>query len=217
MDFYLQYFSHFHYLGLFFVLVLCGVGFPIPEDVVIISGGYFAYLGYTRLFPTILVLYAGALVGDISLYWIGRRFGPDIIAHRRLTWFFTPKRVMAINHYFHKFGSHTLFFARFLLGLRATIFLSSGAFKIPFKKMLLFDGAAASISVPLITFLAYHFGGELDQFILWLRRVEHAAGVVVVIVVGIILLRIWHRLRGKKEEVMVIEPELEPPKDSEVS
>jgi membrane protein DedA with SNARE-associated domain len=132
-------------------LLLCGIGFPLPEDLVIVTGGYFAFLGYTKLVPTILTLYAGALTGDFTLYWIGRRFGPDIIAHRRLTWLFTPKRIKAINHYFHRFGNLTLFFARFLVGLRATIFLSSGAFKIRFRNMVLLDGAVQVASRSLST------------------------------------------------------------------
>jgi len=191
--------SHFHYLGLFGALLLCGIGLPIPEDLIIVAGGYFAFLGYTKLIPTIFVLYAGALIGDFSLYGIGRRFGRDILAHRRLTWLFTSTRIHAINHYFQRFGNLTLFFARFMVGLRSTIFLSAGAFKIPFKKMLLFDGVAATLSIPLITYLAYRFGGKLNMLLLWLHRIEHSLLLAVVLVIVFFL--IWLRRRKETKEI----------------
>jgi membrane protein DedA with SNARE-associated domain len=207
--------SHFHYLGLFGILLLCGIGLPIPEDLVIVTGGYFAYLGYTKLGPTIFVLYAGALIGDLSLYGIGRRFGPDIIAHRRLTWLFTSKRIHAINHYFHRFGNLTLFFARFLVGLRSTIFLSAGAFKISFKKMLLFDGAAATLSIPFITYLAYRFGGELDDFLVWLHRIEHSLVALSVLIVVILIFWIRHRIKEKEAMPILNAEKLEIPTDKQ--
>jgi len=209
----IDYLSHFQYLGLFAVLLLCGMGLPLPEDVVLVTGGYFAYMGYTRLIPTIITLYVGALTGDSILYWIGHRFGPDIISHRRLTWLFTPKRIQEINHYFHRYGNLTLFIARFLVGLRAPIFLSAGAFKIPYKKMLLFDGSAALISIPLITYLAYRFGGELDQFLVWLRRAEHVLIVVVAVVIAFFVFRFLTRRR--KKAVMMEPKELDLPRGDE--
>ncbi|MFO1518622.1 MAG: DedA family protein [bacterium] len=200
METILQHIGDYHYQGLFVILLLCGAGLPLPEDLVIITGGYLAYLGETRFLPTLIVLYAGAMIGDFLLYGIGRRYGSDIIAHRRLTWLFTPKRVKAINHYFHQYGSRTLFFARFLVGLRAPIFLSAGAFKIPFSKMALFDGAAALLSIPLLTYLAYHFGGELDQLIVWVKRVEHGIWVIAALFFLFIGFKVISRLRQKAPE-----------------
>jgi len=33
------YIVHFSYLGLFAVLILCGLGLPVPEDVALLTGG----------------------------------------------------------------------------------------------------------------------------------------------------------------------------------
>ncbi len=211
MELYFEYFHHFHYLGLFILLLLCGMGLPLPEDIVIIAGGYFVYLGSTQLIPTMGVLYAGALLGDILLYGIGRKFGPDIIAHRRLNWLFTPHRIKAINYYFHHYGSLSFFIARFLVGIRSTFFLTAGAFKVSFKKMLLFDGSAALLSIPLLTYLAYRFGGELDQFLIWIRRVEHWIFILAGLLVIVILFRIYHRRKIEKEEPKSSEEFQKPP------
>lgn len=211
-----EYLDHFRYLGLFIGLFCCGIGFPFPEDVIVIAGGYFAYLGTLKLFPTLLTLWGGAISGDITLYWIGRKFGTDILAHRRLTWFFTTKRITTINHYFHRYGRRTLFFARFLIGLRSTIFITTGAFKVPFRKMLLFDGASAMVSVTFITFLAYHFGGEIDLFFHWVKRVEHALIIFIPLIFLYIGLKIYRHLKEEKEVPLPEEKELEPPPDATI-
>ncbi len=200
METLLAYLGDFHYLGLFVALLICGFGVPIPEDIVLITGGYLAHLGKTQLIPTIIIVYFGALCGDMIMYSIGRKFGPDILSHHRLTWFFTPKRIKAINHYFHRYGNHTLFFARFLVGFRSALFLSSGALKIPAKKVLFWDGLAALISIPLITTVAYYLGGELDLLRFWVKKIEHGILLTIGATILFLIFRHWRNKKRVQEE-----------------
>ncbi|MBF0491256.1 MAG: DedA family protein [Deltaproteobacteria bacterium] len=214
MEHYLPYLSHFKYIAFFILLLLCGMGLPIPEDVVIVIGGYLAHRGDTEFIPTLLTLYVGAICGDFCLYWIGRRFGQDIISHKKLKRFFSAKRIKAINYYFHRYGNRTFFFARFLVGLRSTIFLSSGAFKVHFKKVLLMNGMAASISVSFVTCLGYFFGNQLDQLLFWMKRVERVLILVVGMGIGLLIMAFWRFLKKQEQEIEQESPELEaPPKD----
>ncbi len=213
MHFFLNYLGQYHYIGFFILLLLCGVGLPIPEDLVIVTGGYFAHTGQAKLIPTFIVVYTGAISGDFILYWVGRRFGKEILSHKRLTWFFTPKRIKAINYYFHRYGNRTLFFGRFMVGLRSTIFLSSGAFKIPFRRVVLFNGIAASFSVSFVCFLGYYFGDRIDQVLYWLKRLEHWIGLVVGIAIGIFLVWIFRFFKKQESEYEKEPAELEVPKE----
>jgi len=213
MDFYLHYLSQYHYLAFYILLLLCGVGLPIPEDLVIILGGYLAHIGEIEFFPALGILYLGAISGDFVLYWVGRRFGREILSHKRLTWFFSPNRIKAINYYFHRYGKRTLFFARFMVGLRSTIFLSSGAFKIPFRRVVLFNGIAASVSVSFVCFLGYYFGNRIDQVLYWLKRLEHWIALVVGIAIGIFLVWVFRFFKKKEAEYAKEPAELEIPKE----
>lgn len=189
------------------------MGLPIPEDLVIVIAGYLAHIGQTELLPTFITVYIGAISGDFVLYWVGRRFGKDIISHKRLTWFFSPKRVKAINYYFHRYGNRTLFFGRFMVGLRSTIFLSSGAFKIPFRRVLLFNGIAASLSVSFVCFLGYYFGDRIDQVLYWLKRLEHWIALVIGIAIGIFIVWVYRFFKKHEEEYEKESAELEVPKE----
>ena len=48
----------------FFVLVICGFGVPIPEDLTLVTGGVISGLGYTNSHIMFAVGMLGVLVGD---------------------------------------------------------------------------------------------------------------------------------------------------------
>lgn len=89
------------------------------------------------------------LAGDLLLYYCGRRYGQQIITHKRLHRIIPPERVDRIRHNFQRRGHWAVFFARFLVGLRSPTFLVSGVMHVPFRQFLLLDGLGALISVPL--------------------------------------------------------------------
>ena len=59
---------------MFFVLVICGFGVPIPEDLTLVTGGVISGLGYTNSHIMFLVGMLGVLAGD-GFYVCGR---PDL-------------------------------------------------------------------------------------------------------------------------------------------
>lgn len=46
MDLLISIFSDYGYLAVFVMLLLCGFGLPIPEDITLVAGGIIAGLGY---------------------------------------------------------------------------------------------------------------------------------------------------------------------------
>ena len=75
------YIEHFTYVGLFVVLMLCGLGLPIPEDVALLAGGYLVHRGITRYPITLAVSLLGVVAGDNSLFFMGRRFGSGLVRY----------------------------------------------------------------------------------------------------------------------------------------
>ena len=66
------FFQQFGYFAVFWVLVLCGFGIPIPEDVTLVAGGVISGLGYTNVHIVFAVGMAGVLVGDGLMFLLGR-------------------------------------------------------------------------------------------------------------------------------------------------
>lgn len=194
------------YAVLLVLLLLCGVGNPLPEDAVLIAGGYLIYTGVLQLVPTVAVCYCGVVCGDAILYYIGRRYGQQIITHPRFHRIIPPDRVDRIRKNFQRWGHWTILFARFLVGLRAPTFLLSGVMHVRWRTFLLFDAIGALVSVPLFVGLGFLFGNNVDALRHDVSRVQHwllAAGVVSI--VGW-LFWIWRKTRREEARQDILKP-----------
>src|SRR3989442_12492456 len=81
MEFLSSYLEHFTILGLFFALMLAGLGIPLPEDLILITAGVLAYQGVIHLGWAIPILYIGVLSGNLLTYSFGRRFADIVLRH----------------------------------------------------------------------------------------------------------------------------------------
>jgi len=155
------------------ILLLCGLGVPIPEDISLISAGYLAHLGTVDLHTVFVVCFAAVLGGDSLAFAMGRIFGTRILASRFGHRYFNPKRQRRVRAYFRTYGSKVVFIARFLPGLRFSIFLSAGMLHVRPYVFIVYDALAALLSVPFLVYLAYYFGDKIDNVIKWARRSEY--------------------------------------------
>jgi membrane protein DedA with SNARE-associated domain len=125
------------------ILLLCGLGLPIPEDVSLISAGYLAHLGIVHVHTVLLVCFASVLGGDCIAFTLGRLFGSRLLDSRLARRVFRPRKQIRVRAYFRKFGSKVIFIARFLPGLRFSIFLSAGTLRVRPSVFLTYDALAA--------------------------------------------------------------------------
>src|SRR6187399_389806 len=140
--------SNFGIWALFLVLILCGLGLPIPEDIVLIAAGALAETDGRHWMETSAIMYGGVMLGDSTIFFAGRYFGGKL---RTARWFqrsFSEKKQAKVEALFDRYHSWVLFVGRFLPGLRAPIFFTAGSTRVRFLKFFLLDGLAALISVP---------------------------------------------------------------------
>lgn len=181
------FFTDYGYLAVFLVLVACGLGIPIPEDITLVTGGVIAGTGHANVHTMVFVGMAGVLVGDGLMYFSGRIFGHRILRFRFVARVMTPKRYAQVQEKFEKYGNWVLFVARFLPGLRTPIYISAGiSRKVSPMQFFLMDGFAAAISVPLWVYLGSYGAENID----WLMEKVHQfqMGVFAVLGVGVIYL-----------------------------
>ena len=89
MEFLIHFFSDYGYFAVLFVLIICGFGVPIPEDITLVSGGVISGLGYTNVHIMLVVSLFGVLLGDSTMYWLGRIYGTKILRFRPIRRFLT--------------------------------------------------------------------------------------------------------------------------------
>jgi len=166
LDSLIFFFQSYGYFAVFGMLILCGLGLPVPEDISITAGGIIAGLGFADPYIMTAVSMAGVLIGDTTMFgigwWAGRRAGLSGRTSKMLT----PERIVKVRLWYAKYGRMLIFGARFAPGLRSPIFAVTGATAgVRYPVFLLIDGAAALISVPFWVAVGY-FGAENRDIIM---------------------------------------------------
>jgi membrane protein DedA with SNARE-associated domain len=176
------------------ILLLCGLGLPIPEDISLISAGYLAHLGTVHVHTVFLVCFVAVLGGDALAFTMGRQFGTKILASRFGHRYFNPRRQRRVRAYFRRYGSKVVFIARFLPGLRFSIFLSAGMLHVRAYVFIVYDSLAALVSVPFLVYSSWYFGDKIDQVIKWAKRSEYG----ILAIVGVVVLYVVIKLLRKR-------------------
>jgi membrane protein DedA with SNARE-associated domain len=191
VDFLLNFYGPTPYLLIFGILLLCGFGLPVPEDVTLFAGGLLAYYGVCDLWLMILVCFFGVMLGDSLMWFFGSRYGRKILKKPFFHRLLPDERIAIASKKLNRKGGGSkrmLFFARFMPGLRAPLFFTSGLLHVPFMRFFTMDGLAALISVPVFVGSVYYFGDQLDLVVRWIKKVEH--GIIFFVIGALIYARI---------------------------
>ncbi len=198
MDILVGFFTDYGYLAVLFVLIICGFGVPIPEDITLVSGGIIAgmYPEQVNVHIMLVVSMFGVLFGDSTMYWLGRIYGARILRVRFIRKFLTVQRLRMVRDKFDQYGNRVLFVARFLPGLRAPIYMVSGITRrVSYTRFVLLDFFAAIISVPIWVYLGYYGAHKRD----WLMEQIKTGQTGIYILIGALALFIgWKVYKAKK-------------------
>jgi len=202
---------HVGYAVVFGVLVLCGFGLPLPEDIVLVTGGLLAWrasdlaeatiggmLHDVGLLSMIGFGLAGILAGDSIIYLAGRKLGNRLAEFRPLRRIITPEKLTEAEKLLRRRGPLVVMIARFLPGLRAPTYFTVGHAKVPYWEFLLFDGAAATVSAPLWVCLGFYFGSNIAEALRTASHFGHLILAAVLAVVGGLGIRWWLKRRSTR-------------------
>jgi membrane protein DedA with SNARE-associated domain len=183
------------------ILLLCGLGLPIPEDISLISGGYMAHLGVVNVHTVFLVCFASVLGGDCAAFFMGRYFGRRILGWGPAQKLFSARKQLRVRAYFRKYGSKVIFVGRFLPGLRFSIFFSAGTLHVRPAVFLVYNSLAALLSVPFLVYLAWIFGEHIDRVVHWARRSEYGILVIAILGASFVLFKLARYRRQRRREL----------------
>ena len=203
------------YATIFGVLLACGLGLPLPEDISLILGGYLAHHGAASLPVMMLVGFLGILGGDSLIFAAGRRIGTRV--GQKEGGFFsrvvTPEKRAQVQGLFARHGPKVVMIARFLPGVRAVTYFTAGSAGMRYSRFILFDGMAALASAPVFVFLGWKFGDGLDLLIDKLKRGQTSELIAVAaVIVGYFVLKQWRKRQNERraqallDEAKMVEP-----------
>ena len=185
--------EHFPYLGLFLLLLFGGVGLPFPEDATLILCGILISTQVVKPIPALIIVYAGLLIADLTLHFIGKKYGRQVVTHRRFHKLISLERLSYLEEKFARRAILIILLGRHVAGLRAQIFLVSGIMKMPALKFLITDAVSSLFTMALMIGAGYWGGNALKFIKQGIIRIEHIA--ILVIIVSIIIYSFFRYLK----------------------
>jgi membrane protein DedA with SNARE-associated domain len=113
------------------------------------------------------------LLGDSILFFAARRLGPRAYDRKLIQRVLPPERRAKIERAYERYGGRLVFFARHVAGLRAAVFAMAGIHGMRPRRFLLWDGAAACISVPFVMGLGYFGSKHVDKMRAGIAAAHH--------------------------------------------
>ncbi|HEY5945607.1 MAG TPA: DedA family protein [Kofleriaceae bacterium] len=154
-------------------LLVGGLGLPLPEDAAILAAGVLIERGAANPFLAVGLVIAGVLLGDAILFFAARRLGPRAYDRKLFQRVLTPDRRAKVERAYERYGGRLVFFARHVAGLRAAVFAMAGIHGMRPRRFLLWDAAAACISIPFVIGLGYFGAKHIEKMRTGIAAAHH--------------------------------------------
>jgi membrane-associated protein len=192
------YFHQHGYWTVFCVLLLENAGVPVPGETVLLLASFLCFRQHdVRLPYIILVGIAAATLGDNLGYLVGHRGGRPLLERYRHIFRVSPHHLKRGERLFERYGAVTIFFARFVFGMRVIAGPLAGVLCMPWKRFVFFNAMGASLWVTTIACIGYFFGQHQDALV---RDIRDFDWLVLVVVIAAALLWWWRQRRWSRPE-----------------
>jgi len=98
---------------------------PMPGDTFVVLGAFLVGRGQMAFFPAYVSTLAGSVLGFMTCYAIGNRWGREWFKDRRGR-LFSREHLDRVEKWFARYGDWVLVFNRFLSGFRAVVSFVAG-------------------------------------------------------------------------------------------
>lgn len=164
---------------------------PVPSEVILPLAGFTASQGDINLIAAIVWSTIGSVVGAFVLYWVGAAVG--ISRLRRIAdwmWLTSSEDVDKALGFFDRHGSASVFFGRFIPGVRSLISIPAGIDRMSVVKFGLWTTAGSLIWNIVLIILGFQLGENyhiVSDFMDRFSNVIYVILVLIVVGVGIYL------------------------------
>jgi membrane protein DedA with SNARE-associated domain len=170
-----------NYLELFLLMVVEGLGGPIPSEVLMPLVGVWASSGQMDFVTGVLVGTLGSLVGSLVAYGIGAFFGYEVLERYGKYVGITKEELNSVKVWFAKYGTYAVFFLRFVPALRALISYPAGVGRMNLALFVVLTFLGHTIWDTALALLGYNYGQRVIAVIESDARYLYLVAAVIVI------------------------------------
>lgn len=154
-------------------LVLAGE--VVPGAVLVIFAGFLSAQGFLDIGDLIWFAAVGAILGDGLSFYLGTKGTHFFRSENK---FLKAAHLERGENFFHKHGSKSIFWGRFIGPLRPLIPFVAGLSKMDKKKFLFWNIVSAFLWSASHLLLGFFFGGALAALKTWTTRVSYSIGIL---------------------------------------
>lgn len=188
------YLIHYGYWTLAAALLLENAGIPVPGESILLLASFLAFSEQRLRLPLIILVGScAAIVGDNCGYWLGYAGGRKLLEHYQ----HLPqlrRAILRCQRLFQRYGSFTIFFARFIAGLRIVAGPMAGISRMSWKQFAFWNFLGAITWVTVISLIGFSVGRNWDHLVLLVKGMN----IVVAIAAAVIIAFVWWRRRRIK-------------------
>lgn len=154
-------------------------GFFLPGDSLLITAGLIAASGSLNIFLVLATLASGAVLGDATGYFIGKKLKATIFA-KKDSRFFHRQHLQKAEAFYQKHGSKTVFLARFIPIVRSFTATLAGVTAMPFRVFFFFSIFGSLVWVLFFTLTGYYIARLFPDMVQFLHTII-LAGIILII------------------------------------
>ncbi|MED3466180.1 DedA family protein [Bacillus thuringiensis] len=182
----LSYIEQYGYWALFFCLWLGIIGMPIPDEMIVMSGGFVSSLGILNVIPAFLLTYLGVVSGLSLGYILGKIFGAKVLD--KLMKKKKAKYVVKSQEMVEKYGHYALVTSYFIPVVRHVVPYLVGMNNMSFKTYALYSYTTGFVWTLVYFVLGALFGQHIERIVAVAIEYGVYFGGMVFIVTGILYL-----------------------------
>lgn len=174
-------------------LLLENTGIPVPGETILLLASFLAYSEHDlRLCWIMVVGTIAATLGDNLGFALGILGGRPLLVRYQSIFRIQKSTIERGERLFARYGSVTVFFARFVFGMRIVAGPLAGVLRMPWKRFAVFNFLGAAVWVSVISSVGYFFGRHWEKLQRGMKRFD------IVVAIVVVLAAIFQWWRGRK-------------------
>ena len=186
---------HYGYWAVGAALLIENAGIPVPGETILLLASFLAFSQHELQLPWIIVVGTiAATLGDNIGFALGYYGGRPVLERYRTAFRIHDATLARGEELFARYGAVTIFFARFVFGMRIIAGPLAGVLRMPWRKFTVFNLLGAAVWVTVISGAGYLFGQHLSRLERDIRLFDVVAAILVLMGLGLLWWR-SHRER----------------------
>jgi len=165
------------YLALLAGVFAESMGLPLPGETLVMFAGFLSRKQtHLQIQWVILVGISAAVMGDNAGYLLGHHLGKTFIRWIKKLGRLDDLDIEAAKDLIARHGGKTVFFSRFIFGLRTIAGPMAGSLGMPWRRFFKFNLLGAATWATAMAFMGYAFAGEFNSLLDYIEKGSWAVG-----------------------------------------